>query len=102
MQSTAVNNLRLVTSRCVGSGSALNMPQSALEAITSLDPKDYEYPKPSPAQQQAALAQFEAFGTFSFSAGCYGSSDCAYNSSPFCFPSLKSSLPGTLKSLIFS
>lgn len=89
-----MNKLRLVTSRCVGSGSALSMPQSALEAITSLDPKDYEYPKPSPAQQQAALAQFEACGTLSYSAGCYGPPEYAFNTSPFSFPSLKSSLPG--------
>jgi hypothetical protein len=41
------------------------VPSSHLEAVTSLDPKDYVYGQPSPAQQQAALQKLQAGGAFS-------------------------------------
>ena len=41
----------------VGLGAALGVPQSALEAVTSLDPRDYRYGQPSAAQQHDAMQQ---------------------------------------------
>lgn len=66
--------MRAVANRYVGLGAALGVPQSALEAMTSLDPKDYLYPQPSAAQQQAALQQLTNQGSMPPGHAAMGSS----------------------------
>lgn len=65
MTSTAASTSRFSINSYVGLGAGLGVPQSALEAVTSLDPKDYQYPTPSLAQRRTAMKQLEHAGVSS-------------------------------------
>jgi len=64
--------MRTAGNRYMGLGAGLGVPQSALEAVTSLDPNDYLYPQPSAAQQKAALQQLSSLGSIWMNKGSGG------------------------------
>lgn len=72
--------------RYAGLGAAIGVPSSKLEAVTSMDPKDYVYCIPSLAQQNAAWEGLHADGTMlDMMHRCPRGDNFAYNSNPFAF-----------------